>query len=122
LWIAAILLVAPAALLFADYDQAKSVQIMRANVQAVGKVRNGLGSDDFLTVSAGFAALGRGSQQMLAMAPPRGSEAEWDRIHSALVTAAFEGIIAAGNRDKAGAQAAFDKIGALNKEGHGLFK
>jgi hypothetical protein len=122
LWVVAILLVASAVSAFADYDRAKSVAIMRANVQGMRGVRGGMESDDYLAIAAGFATMGSGSKQLLAMDPPKGSEGEWQRIHSALVDAAFEGIIAAGKKDKAGAQAALDKIGALNKEGHRIFQ
>ena len=122
LWVVGILLIASAASAFADYDQAKVVQIMRANLQGMRSVRAGMGSEDFLAVATGFATMGHGSKQLLAMSPPKGSEADWQRINGALVDAAFEGIIAAGKNDKAAAQAALDKIGALNKEGHGMFQ
>jgi hypothetical protein len=122
LLVLALLATGSTALLAQSYDSAKSVAVMRSNLQAMRGLRGQIESGDFLAAAAAFAVLAQGSRTLLEMDPPKGSEAEWDRINSDLVDAALEGIVAAGAKDAGAASAALGKIGALNKEGHSNFQ
>ena len=116
------LLVLASTAAFAEYDRGATVDVMRQNIQNMRGLRTATGTKNYLAVAKAFAGLAQGSRALLQIDPPKGSKADWDRIHNALVDAALEGIVAAAAEDKDAIDAAQGKIGALNKEGHAVFR
>ena len=107
---------------FAQYNRSAVVAQMRASGGLVQEANKAAGSQDFYTAAVKLMALAEGHNALTALAPPKGAEAEWDRIHNDLVAAAFRGIGACGERDAAKLQAEIGRIFALSKEGHDKFR
>ena len=105
-----------------NYDSAVAVRIMRANGAAFGQLRAAAGEGDFLSAAGALATLADGSLTLLGYEPPKGSDDEWERIHTGLIAAALQGIIACSQEDADGLQAAVSAMGAYNREGHGDFR
>ena len=115
-----LLLIAPQ--LFAQYDREAVVAVMRNSYRLVGEISAAANENDFYTTAAKLMELAEGFKTLEQTPPPRGSRAEWDRIHNELIDAAFRGIGACGERDSAALKAEIAKIMAYNQEGHGKFK
>jgi hypothetical protein len=118
--VAFVALLAPQA--FAQYNRTEVVNQMRASYGLVQEINKAVGSQDFYTAAVKLMELAEGHKALTALAPPKGSKAEWDRIHNDLVAAAFRAIGACGERDAAKLQSEMGRIFALNKEGHDKFR
>jgi len=108
--------------LFAQYNRDVVVSVMRNNVRLLGEINSALNAKDFYTTGLKLMELAEGSNSLKQMAPPRGSKAEWTRIHKETAAAAFRAIGACGEEDSAKVQAEIAKIVALRNEGHGKFR
>ena len=53
---------------------------------------------------------------------PQGSQAEWERVHTEMIQAALQGIIACSEEDADGLADAVAQIGSFNRAGHGQFR
>ena len=104
------------------YDSEKAVAIMRQNLGAMRPLGGTLESGNYVASGASFLTLAQGSMGLLAMTPPKGSEAEWVRVNTSLVKAALAGAEACLDKDKQAAEEALGQIRALNKEGHSNFR
>ena len=118
--VASVALLAPNA--FAQYNRSAVVDAMRTSYGLVQEIGKASGSQDFYTAATKLMELAQVHKGLAALAPPKGSKAEWDRVHNDLVSAAFRAIGACGERDAAKLQAEMGRIFALNKEGHDKFK
>ena len=116
----AFLLITP--LLSAQYNRDFVVSAMRDNVRLLGEINAALNAEDFYTAGVKLMEMAEASNALAQMAPPRGSRAEWRRIHDASTAAAFRAIGACGEEDAAKVQAEIANLVALRNEGHGAFK
>ena len=107
---------------FAQYNRTEVVNAMRTSAGLVQEISNASGSRDFYTAAVKLMELAQAHRGLTALAPPKGSKAEWDRIHNDLVAAAFRAIGACGEQDAAKLQAEMGRIFALSKEGHDKFR
>lgn len=104
------------------YDRAEVVKIMRGNVTLMNGVKADLEANKLSDAADKFYQFAKANSGLLKYTPPKGTKAEWDRINTSFVTNALEGAQASLVGDKTKAQAAFDRLMALNKEGHGAFR
>lgn len=107
---------------FAQYNRELVVSVMRDNVRLMGDINSAARTEDFYTAAVRLMELAEGFKSLEAVSPPKGSKAEWDRIHNELIEAAFRGIGACGERDGNKLQAEIAVILALNQEGHAKFR
>jgi hypothetical protein len=107
---------------FAGYNREAVVATMQANAQNMGAIKAAMENQDYFATAEALMAVAVATKPMLEQDPPKGSKAEWDRIHSEIIEAAFRGIGACAdeNMDAVGAQVG--KIGSLIGEGHNLFR
>ena len=108
--------------LFAQYNRDAVVSVMRNSYKLIGEINTAAKANDFYTTAVKLMELAEDFKTLEQTPPPRGSRAEWDRIHDELIQAAFRGIGACGERDGKVLQAEISKIMALNQEGHSKFK
>jgi hypothetical protein len=119
---ALVLLAGLAPQLFAQYNRDAVVAVMRASASLIGEINTAANNRDFYVSATKLMELARGFKSLDALDPPKGSKAEWDRIHDELVDAAFRAIGACGERDPDKLKAELATIMALNKEGHSKFR
>jgi hypothetical protein len=122
-WIIAVvvfLLITPQ--LFAQYNRDAVVSVMRNSYRLIGEINAAAGANDFYNAAVKLMELAEDFKTLEQTPPPRGSRAEWNRIHNELIEAAFRGIGACGERDSKALQAEISKIMAYNQEGHSKFK
>jgi hypothetical protein len=108
--------------LSAQYNKELVVQKMRANGALVGQLNAAVGAGDFYAAALRLVDLAQNFKALEATDPPKGSKAEWDRIHADLILAAFRGVGACGAQDLEQLKTEIGAIMALNKEGHAKFK
>lgn len=113
---------ASTAVAYQAYDSAVAVQIMRANAGAFGQLRAAAAEGDFLSAAGALATLAEGSLRLREFEAPKGSQDEWVRIHTELMAAALQGIVACSEEDESGLADAVAAMGELNGAGHGQFK
>ena len=107
---------------FAQYNRSAVLSVMRGSYALLGEIKNAAKSDDYYTAALKLMELAEGFKSLQEVSPPRGSEAEWDRLHGEVVEAAFRGIGACGEKDKERLDLEISKIMELNKEGHSKFR
>ncbi len=105
-----------------DYDKDAVVKIMRANGAAMKVVTDALAAEDFFTAATKLMEIAQNMIALDAFTPVKGSKEEWDKNHHDLAKAAFKGIGACGEEDAEKVKMYFGEVGALLKEGHGMFK
>jgi len=108
--------------LSAQYNKDLVVKTMRSNVSLLGPLNAAVNSSDFYTAALRLMDLAQNFKALEDVDPPKGSKAEWNRIHADLIRAAFRGVGACGDQDLPGLKAEVAAIMALNKEGHDKFK
>jgi len=105
-----------------QYDRDATVKIMRANGAALGALNQAVKAGDFYTAALKLMDLAVGAKAMLAIQPPKGVKADWDRINNDIVLASFRGIGACGTQNLEALKAEVAAVLALNKEGHTKFR
>jgi hypothetical protein len=95
---------------------------MRANGAALGALNQAVKAGDYYTAALKLMDLAVGAKAMLAIQPPEGAKADWDRINNDIVLAAFRGIGACGTQNMEALKAEVAAVVALNREGHAKFK
>jgi hypothetical protein len=120
--VALIFLVVLVPTLSAQYNKELVVQKMRSNASLLGPLNAAVSSNDFYTAALRLMDLAQNFKALEAIDPPKGSKAEWDRIHADLIRAAFRGIGACGDQNLEQLKAEVAAIMALNKEGHAKFR
>ena len=118
----AVLFVAAAALLFANYDKAKVVSVMRENRTLVGKVQEALKTSDFAAAETSFKRFAEINDSIKEFTPTKGTKEEWSKVIVNFVTAAKKGAEASAAKDSAKAAEALAQLLAYNKEGHTKFR
>jgi hypothetical protein len=119
---AALLLVALAPSLSAQYNKELVVQKMRSNGALIGQLNTAVKANDYYTAALRLMDLAQNFKALEATDPPKGSKAEWDRIHADLIRAAFRGVGACGEQDLEQLKSEVGAIMALNKDGHAKFR
>ena len=104
------------------YNKEVTVGIMRENLKQMRAIGGLIESGDYFAAAEAFMVFAKGSHTLMSMAPPKGAEAEWARVHGTLVKAALRGIGACAAEDKTAATAALNEIRALNQQGHSTFR
>jgi len=117
-----VLLVGLTPALFAQYDKDAVVKVMRGNLAAVQALNTAVNAKDFYTAAVKLMELAGDSKALLEVNPPKGDKAEWDRIHNALILAAFRGIGACGTQNLDALKTEVGTVMALMKEGHTKFR
>lgn len=120
--VAVVVLVLITPQLFAQYDREAVVAVMRNSYRLIGEINAAANENDFYTTAVKLMELAEDFKALEQTPPPRGSRAEWDRIHNELIDAAFRGIGACGEQDGEALKAELSKIMAYNQEGHSKFK
>jgi hypothetical protein len=108
--------------LFADYDREAVVSAMRTNGAMMGALKTAVAEEDYFAAAEAFMGIAQTTRPLLSLNPPKGSKAEWDRIHRDVIKAAFRGIGACAEEDMEEVGKHFGEIGALVGEGHGTFR
>jgi hypothetical protein len=108
--------------IFAEYDKDMVVKVMQANGAAMGAIKEATEASEFFTVAEKLMEIAKNMKSLEAVTPEKGSKEEWDRNHDDLIKAAFKGIGACGEEDVESLNMYVGEIGALIKEGHGMFR
>ena len=122
LYVAVLVLLLVTPQVFAQYNRDAVVAVMRDSYKLIGEINSAANSEDYYTTAVKLMDLAVGFKSLEQTPPPKGSRAEWDRIHNELIEAAFRGIGACGAQDSRTLKAEISKIMALNQEGHSKFK
>jgi hypothetical protein len=107
---------------FAEYDKDLVVKAMRANGAAMGELKKAAEGKDFFMAAEQLMEIAKNMKSLETMTPKKGSKEDWNKNHNALIKAAFKGIGACGNEDVETLNTYISEIGALIKEGHGMFR
>ena len=122
-----VVMVVAASLLFltqmamAAYDAAQAKAIMQDVVKNFKALNAKAAAKDYYGAAEKFMDIAKIFKSLEAVTPPKGAKAEWDRIHSGIVKAAFKGIGACGAQDDAGIKQAIGEMVKLRDEGHKMF-
>lgn len=104
------------------YDRDVVTKTMRQDLALVNGLKADIAANKFFEAADKFYELGKINQAMLAFTPRKGTKAEWDRVWDSLISAAFRGVGACGEKDKVKAQKALDDISAAMSAGHSQFR
>lgn len=121
-------LIALVALLFAtanvwaEYDKAEVVRVMRQNMSKLNEAKTAAAKGDFYVSAAALFELAKGMNGIKDFNPYKGEQAHWEKTMDAVITAAFRGIGACAEKDLAGVNKQIAELQALNKEGHSAHK
>jgi hypothetical protein len=107
---------------FAEYDKDMVVKAMKSNGAAMGALQKAAKDGDFFTAAEKLMEIAKNMKSLEKMTPTKGSKEDWDKNHGALIKAAFKGIGACGDEDAEALNKYIGEIGALIKEGHGMFR
>ena len=106
----------------AAYDSAKVKDVMHINFGSLGAAKKGIEASDAKASAAAFQAIVDADKALLAMNPPKGEKATWDKTFNELIAIAARGAKAATASDWDGAKAALAELRATMGKGHGNFK
>jgi len=95
---------------------------MQANMRAYSDLQRAVSAGDFLKAAGALATIADDSLTLLGYEAPRGSQEEWQRLHTAMIAAALTGIKACAAQDLAGVRAAASEIASVENSGHRLFR
>jgi len=118
----AVLLILFAAQVFAEYDKDMVMKAMSANRAAMGALKKAAKDGDFFTAAEKLMEIAKNMKSLEAVTPKKDSKENWDRIHADLIKSAFKGIGACGEEDGEKLNTYIGEVGALIKEGHGMFR
>jgi cytochrome c556 len=104
------------------YDSAAVKDIMHSNQATVGVVSKGITAGDWKAVADGFTQFAQNAKKALTYAPPKGDVAEWQKIWNDFLSAANQGVAAAGAKDAVAAKKFLDQITGDRNQGHPKFR
>jgi len=116
------LLVLSGATAQAAYDSAKVKDVMHVNFGSLQAAKKAIDATDAKAAAEAFNAIADADKALLAMDPPKGTKADWDKAFTALIATATKGAKAATEADWATAKAALGEIRAAMGKGHAAFK
>ena len=117
-----VVLVLFATQVFAEYDKDMVVKVMKSNGAAMGDLKKAAEGGEFFMAAEKLMEIAKNMKSLEKMTPTKGSKEDWDKNHGALIKAAFKGIGACGDEDAEALNKYIGEIGALIKEGHGMFR
>lgn len=104
------------------YDAAEIKNIMYSNVSAIGSVNKALAASDWNAVADGFLLFSQNAKKALMYAAPKGSNEAWAKLWNDFLSAAYQGVGAAGAKDAEAAKKFLDLLVGDRNEGHAAFK
>lgn len=104
------------------YDSAAVKDIMHSNQATLGAVNKAIAASDWNAVADGFIQYASNAKKALTFAPPKGDVAEWQRLWNDFLSAAYQGVGAAGAKDAVLAKKFLDQITGDRNQGHPQFK
>ena len=107
---------------FAEYDKDMVVKVMKSNGKAMGELKKAAEDKDFFMAAEKLMEVAKNMKSLEKMNPTKGSKEDWDKNHGTLIKATFKGIGACGDEDAEALNTYIGEIGALIKEGHGMFR
>lgn len=107
---------------FAEYDKDMVVKVMRSNGAAMGDLKKAAEDGEFFMAAEKLMEIAKNMKSLEKMTPTKGSKEDWDKNHGAIIKSAFKGIGACGDEDAEALNTYIGEIGALIKEGHGMFR
>jgi hypothetical protein len=107
---------------FAEYNRDVVVNAMRTNGALMGELKSAVAEKNYFDAAEALMGIAQSEKILLSQAPPKGSKAEWDRIHNEIIKAAFRGIGVCGEEDIEQLNMYIVEIGALIKQGHVTFR
>ena len=114
-----ILVLASTSVIFADYDSASVVAVMRGNLENINAAAAAAESGDYFQAAVHFMEVAEGMNSIKDFEPYRGSKADWDANLEAVVATSFQAIGACGMEDSEKVNELIGKLWELNKKGHG---
>ena len=116
------LMVFAAGQVFAEYNREVVVDAMSTNGALMGKLKTALAENNHFDAAEALMGIAQAEKTLISQVPPKGSKAEWDRIHNEIISAAFKGIGAIGDKDMDKVNVHVGEIGALIQQGHTTFR
>lgn len=104
------------------YDSAAVKDIMHSNLATLGAVGKAITASDWNAVADGFIQYSLNAKKALTFAPPKGDIGEWQRLWNDFLSAAYQGVGAAGAKDAEAAKKFLDQITGDRNQGHPQFK
>jgi len=106
----------------AAYDSAKVKAAMQTFFGALGTIKKGVDATDTQASVAAFQTVVDAATPLLAMNPPKGTKADWDKAFNGMVTIAKKGISSSEAKDWDAAKAALADLRKAMNAGHGTFR
>jgi hypothetical protein len=88
----------------------------------LGAVNKAITAGDWNAVADGFIQYSQNAKKALTFAPPKGDIKEWTRLWNDFLSAAYQGVGAAGAKDPVAAKKFLDQITGDRNQGHPQFK
>lgn len=106
----------------AAYDSAKVRSSMQVFFGALGTIKKGVDATDTKASVAAFQTVVDAATPLLAMNPPKGTKADWDKAFNGMIAVAKKGITTSEAKDWEGAKAALADLRKAMNAGHGAFR
>ena len=104
------------------YDSNAVKDIMHSNLATLGAVSKAIAAEDWIAVADGFIQYSENAKKALGFTPPKGDVAEWQRLWNDFLSAAYQGVGAAGAKDAMAAKKFLDQLTGDRNQGHGQFR
>ena len=106
----------------AAYDSAKVKDVMHINFGSLQAAKKAIDAADAKAATGAFSAIADADKALLAMNPPKGAKADWDKAFTDLIASANKGAKAATASDWDTAKAALAELRAAMGKGHSSFR
>lgn len=106
----------------AQYDQAAVKEAMREVGGLYGAASKAAEAEEYFTAAENLMGIAKVFKSLDTIIPEKAPKEDWDRIHGAMIKAAFKGIGACGEEDQEALKAAIADLGKFKSEGHKMFK
>jgi len=106
----------------AAYDSAKVKDVMHVNYGSVQAAKKAIDATDSKAAADAFNAIVEADKALLAMDPPKGTKADWDKAFTELIASATKGAKAATDGDWDTAKTSLAELRADMGKGHRAFK
>jgi hypothetical protein len=104
------------------YDSAAIKDVMHSNSATVGAVSKAISAGDWNAVAEGFMQFSANAKRALGYSAPKGDNNDWIRIWNDFLSAAYQGVGAAGARDPVAAKKFLDQLTGDRYVGHPEFR
>ncbi len=107
---------------YGDYNKDTMVKTMRNNLAQLKAMKAAAANKDFDAAAEAIWALADGMKSVRGFTPLKGTKEGWVETIDDLVTAAYKGIGACGEKNIEKLNQAIAELGAFPKKGHGQFR